>query len=478
MLLGIDLTPTTLLDFILAFALWIVIWTPVVALLEYIAHRWIMHKANHLLDPDLSQLRAHGKHHQGANHFDLVDVPLKNCFRLTAPFILGVLAWGWFVGPVSSIVAPLLALLTWCFVYAYLWNRMHRAIHDLEKNWFRRSGPIFRFFMNHHLQHHARARVNYGTVFPWTDYVFGTNASRNFSPSRSVTRSPIEGVNVETATPSPSDPGLLVRWAIRLSELSPTLKKLLWQRWYQHIAGYQEADWKFMNYGYSDEQSGQDPVELQPTDEEDRFAIQLYHRVASATNLDGLDVLEVGCGRGGGASFVRRYHGVKQMTGVDFSKKAVRFCLDRHQVDGLSFVHGDAEALPFADQSFDAVINVESSHCYRSMPAFLEQVNRVLRPGGYFLFADLRASYDCERLHQQLRESGLAILERENITDHVLEALQRDSKRKLALIENSISPRLLHTFLEFAGVEGSKVYRSFRDGELVYERYLLRKTLE
>ena len=50
---------------------------------------------------------------------------------------------------------------------------------------------------------------------------------------------------------------------------------------------------------------------------------------------------------------------------------------------------GDAESLPFGDEMFDAVVNVESSHCYGSTPAFLAQVKRVLRCGGHFLFADL-----------------------------------------------------------------------------------------
>jgi ubiquinone/menaquinone biosynthesis C-methylase UbiE len=48
--------------------------------------------------------------------------------------------------------------------------------------------------------------------------------------------------------------------------------------------------------------------------------------------------------------------------------------------------------MPFPDASFDAVINVESSHCYPSMGRFLSEVHRVLRPRGSLLFADLRTS--------------------------------------------------------------------------------------
>jgi ubiquinone/menaquinone biosynthesis C-methylase UbiE len=248
----------------------------------------------------------------------------------------------------------------------------------------------------------------------------------------------------------------------------------LWRRWYQYLAGYQLVDWGFMNYGYTPLE-GDYPLTLQPADEANRYSAQLYHYVASRVPLAGLDVLEVGSGRGGGASFVKRYLQPRQMTGVDFSAKAVQFCQRSHQLAGLSFVAGDAEALPFADESFDAVLNVESSHCYGSMPRFLTQVRRVLRPGGHFLFADLRSAEDREKLHQQIVATGLTIVEQEEITPNVLAALRRDSQRKLALLEQHGNQRLMSVFRQFAAIEGSEVYESFRTGQLVYVRYLLRK---
>ena len=269
--------------------------------------------------------------------------------------------------------------------------------------------------------------------------------------------------------------GLLIRLAMKLSEFSPQFKRFLWRRWYEHLAGYQLTDWRFMNYGYSSLDPHEPTLSLQPADEPNRFAIQLYHHVAGAVPLEGLDVLEVGCGRGGGAAFVKRHFRPRQMTGVDFSAKAVRFCQENQRQEGLSFVRGDAESLPFADKSFDAVLNVESSHCYGSMPAFLTQVKRVLRPGGHFLFADLRTAADLPRLHQNIVDSGMALLAQQEITQNVVEALHRDSERKLALIESHVNKRLLSAFREFAAVEGSDIYRAFRDGSAVYVQYLLQK---
>ena len=44
-------------------------------------------------------------------------------------------------------------------------------------------------------------------------------------------------------------------------------------------------------------------------------------------------------------------------TGLDLNRAAVAYCRKRHNLLGVDFVHGDAEKLPFPDQSFDAVIN-------------------------------------------------------------------------------------------------------------------------
>jgi SAM-dependent methyltransferase len=268
---------------------------------------------------------------------------------------------------------------------------------------------------------------------------------------------------------------LLMRAALSLSTQSAAFKRFLWRRWYQYLAGYQVADWSFMNYGYASLRPGESPLALSPEDEANRYSIQLYHHVASRVPLEGRDVLEVGCGRGGGAAFVKRYLRPRTMTGVDFSPKAVQGCRQRYRQQGLTFLAGDAEALPLESQSFDAVMNVESSHCYGSMPAFLGQVRRVLRPGGHFLFADLRSKEDEPRLQRNLAESGMTIVEQEDITANVVAALTRDSRRKLALLEQHGNQRLMSVFRQFAAIEGSGVYEGFRNGSAVYLRYVLRK---
>jgi SAM-dependent methyltransferase len=108
-----------------------------------------------------------------------------------------------------------------------------------------------------------------------------------------------------------------------------------------------------MNYGYAPLHDHSETVKLDETDEPNRYFIQLYHHVVSAVDLTNLDVLEIGSGRGGGASYINRYLKPKALTGVDFSDKAIQFCKYTHDINGLSFIKGDAESLSFDAGRFD-----------------------------------------------------------------------------------------------------------------------------
>lgn len=231
-----------------------------------------------------------------------------------------------------------------------------------------------------------------------------------------------------------------------------------------------------MNYGFAPPEGSQ--LALEAADEPDRLCIQLYHRVASATDLKGKTVLEVGSGRGGGASFIARYHRPASMTGVDFSEQAVALSTKRHAaVENLRFMVGDAENLPFPSASFDAVVNVESSHCYGHIEKFFDEVRRVLRPGGFFLYTDFRAADKMKALHATLAaQHGLECLAREDITGDVAAALEADDERKRKLIRENVSPRFQELFGEFAGLTGGQMHRGFQNRALVYHRFAFRRS--
>ncbi|HVT06515.1 MAG TPA: class I SAM-dependent methyltransferase [Polyangia bacterium] len=252
-------------------------------------------------------------------------------------------------------------------------------------------------------------------------------------------------------------------------------KRLLWRGWYQFLATrYRDPSWTFMNYGYrTPEGPG---VSVDPADEANRSCIQLYDVVARAVPIAGRDLLEVGCGRGGGAAYVARAMSPSRVVGVDLSPRAIALCQQRFSLPNLSFAVGDAEQLPFADGAFDVVLNVESSHCYGRFGVFLREVRRVLRPGGHFAYADFRPRDEIDRWRGALQAAGFIIAGERDLRPGVVAALDTDDAGKRALIERLVDRPLVGIFREFAALRGSTLNEALRRGDFGYYAFALTKT--
>ena len=261
-----------------------------------------------------------------------------------------------------------------------------------------------------------------------------------------------------------------------VARISPRAARGLFWFWYQlFVMIDRDSDVRFMNYGYADLDPNARPLPLTGEDAANRYCIQLYNHVAGAVDLTDKTVLEVGSGRGGGASWIARSLGVRSMTGIDFSEKAVAVSKNHYSAGNLEYRTGDALDLPLADESIDAVVNVESSHCYVSMERFLGEVRRVLRPGGWFLYTDHRPHDHIDAWREQLAASGLEMVRETDITANVVRALELDSERKEKLIDEKCPRMLRKQVAEFSATYGSQAYESFRRREGIYLSFVLQK---
>lgn len=199
----------------------------------------------------------------------------------------------------------------------------------------------------------------------------------------------------------------------------------------------------FLNYGFA---AGEDTESwVHVSDARYRCHLSLVRHVLRGVDLRNKTVLEVGCGRGGNCYYLARYTQVGQIVGLDCCLPNLALARRNTKLGKVQLLAGDAQQLPFADESFDVVLNLESAHCYRDFPRFLAEAARVLAKDGTFCFADL---WDLEVIpvdwparEKAIANSSLKIVVREDIGEQVFRALNCsdgicEELRRLALPES------------------------------------------
>jgi len=237
----------------------------------------------------------------------------------------------------------------------------------------------------------------------------------------------------------------------------------------------------FFNHGLAPltEDEAAELPRLGPEDDRWRHQTLLYlYLLVLATRVQGggvlrpgLELLDVGCGRGGGLSAMKRHFPLGRAVGLDLNANQIAFCIDRHRDVDVEFRQGNALDMPFEDRSFDLVTNVESSHCYGDVGQFFREVSRVLKDEGLFLFTDIRAPFDVERdrLLRQLGDAGLEVLLEEDITAKVARACEVDSTRfqfEVFGSDKAAYPRQI----------AQEKYQVYSTRSAVYLAYVIRKT--
>ena len=121
-----------------------------------------------------------------------------------------------------------------------------------------------------------------------------------------------------------------------------------------------------------------------------------------ASMLEGVDankvVLDIGAGYGGAARHLAKAYGCKVIC-VNISETQNRLNRELNKKAGIEdkieVLHGDFEAIPADDNSVDIVWSQDAILHSGNRPRVLDEVKRVLKPGGQFIFTDPMQSDNC-----------------------------------------------------------------------------------
>ena len=172
---------------------------------------------------------------------------------------------------------------------------------------------------------------------------------------------------------------------------------------------------------------------------EDRHWHTAKHALARMPVEAGDTVLDLGCGSGYAGRALCDTQDAGRVYGLDGSPEMARKARSYTEDARVAYLVGDFDALPFADDTVDHVWSMEAFY-YAADPAHtLEEIARVLRPGGTFYCA---VNYYEENVHshawqeridvemtrwsaaeyrEAFRAAGLAVAEQDSIPDREVE---------------------------------------------------------
>jgi len=138
----------------------------------------------------------------------------------------------------------------------------------------------------------------------------------------------------------------------------------------------------------------------------------LAKRIASQLK-PGAMVLEVAPGPGYLAIALAKL-GAFRITGIDISRTFIDICRENAQAAGvdIEFRVGNASALPFAANWFDFLITRAAFKNFSDPLGALNEMHRVLRPGGTAVIDDMRKDTTNREIAEEVDKMGLPLMGR------------------------------------------------------------------
>ena len=183
-------------------------------------------------------------------------------------------------------------------------------------------------------------------------------------------------------------------------------------------------------------------------------------------DVSGKHLLEIGCGNGVQAKYICQTFEPASVTGIDLDPGNIGIANEQKKIRDISnvlFLVDDAQELRQIDTgSMDIVISIESAFHYPDKAAFLEQVRRVLKPGGKFLVADLLTTKNTNGIGIRKLWKGKMVLHHWN-QDIYYEHFEKGELRLHKKVD--ITKRVIGGFKGYRrwirGIEGDGPIRNF-----------------
>jgi len=147
-----------------------------------------------------------------------------------------------------------------------------------------------------------------------------------------------------------------------------------------------------------------------------------------------LRILDIGCGGGFVTNPLARFG--YDVTGVDLSAESLEVAKKYDSTRSVKYLLADANQLPFEGEQFDVVSAMDFLEHVENPQAVIQEVQRVLKPGGLFFFHTFNRN----------PIAGLVIIK-------FVEWFVKNTPKHMHLLRMFIKPREMNEFCQQVGME-------------------------
>jgi len=225
---------------------------------------------------------------------------------------------------------------------------------------------------------------------------------------------------------------------------------------------------KFFNGGYLP--LAPDMVDTSDLAGEEHCAM-MYHLVAHSQvkqlKLQPENILDIGCGQGGGLMYVSKLYPNASFTGIDRNRTVVKLARKNLALNNrVQFEYTSGNTLQLPRDSFDFIISV-GAPTYFGLSKYVNETANLLKPGGVISFSAGYRQGCHEAIIAELKaaaaDNNLAFLSYNDITSNTFASLKADIPRRIELVNKVPWPFRLYG-RKWADLPGSTEYQEYEDG--------------
>ncbi|MGH1331731.1 MAG: class I SAM-dependent methyltransferase [Paracoccaceae bacterium] len=197
----------------------------------------------------------------------------------------------------------------------------------------------------------------------------------------------------------------------------------------------------------------------------------MYHQAGHSQISDlspvPKDILDIGCGQGGGLIYLSRLFPAARLTGTERSMAAVALARKRTApLVQANIQRGKSTHLDFAPDSFDLVVSV-GAPTYFGLTTFVNEAAKVVRAGGIISLSGGYRQGDHGQIESELRAAaqaaGLDFVSYKDITPNTFASLKADIPRREVELSKVPWPFSLYA-VKWADMPGSREYEEYETG--------------